>query len=274
MKHALSVFFYYMYQISQIFIYPIKSLGGISLNESFIEERGLQYDRRWMLCNEQNQFISQREITKLALFKLQFTLNGFDVNYKNETPFKIPFTINGNTEKVIVWDDTCEAIEYKEASSWFSKILKCTCKLFYMPNETQRKVDINYAKNNEITSFSDGYQILVIGQESLNDLNNKLEQKIDINRFRPNIVFKGGKAFDEDDFKEFYINNILFKGVKKCGRCNIITINQETGVINNEPLSKLAKYRTLNNKVLFGLNISALNFNEKIKVNDFIELKE
>ena len=79
---------------------------------------------------------------------------------------------------------------------------------------------------------------------------------------------------DEDDFKEFYINNILFKGVKKCGRCNIITINQETGVINNEPLSKLAKYRTLNNKVLFGLNISALNFNEKIKVNDFIELKE
>lgn len=273
MKHALGVFFYYMYQISQIFIYPIKSLGGISLNESYIEERGLQFDRRWMLCNDQNVFITQREINELALFKLSFNKNGFNISYYNSS-FNIPQSINGNKQKVKIWEDECLAVEYKEASNWFSKILKITCKLFYMPNDSERKVDLKYASNNEITSFSDGYQILIIGQESLNDLNNKLEQKIDINRFRPNIVFEGGKAFDEDNFMAFYINNILFKGVKKCGRCNIITINQETGVINNEPLSKLAKYRTLNNRVLFGLNISALNFNEKIKVNDFIELKE
>jgi len=34
------------YFLSEINIYPIKSLGGISLQSATVEERGLQYDRR------------------------------------------------------------------------------------------------------------------------------------------------------------------------------------------------------------------------------------
>lgn len=262
-----------MYQISQIFIYPIKSLGGIALSESYIEQRGLQFDRRWMICDEQNIFITQRENKELALFKLNFTENGFKINYL-ESSFEIPKSIEGNTQKVKVWEDECDAIELKAGSEWFSKMLNNKVKLFYMPDDSIRKVDANYALNNEITSFSDGYPVLLVSENSLMDLNEKLKNKISINRFRPNIVFKGGKPFDEDYFKYFTINNTLFRGIKPCGRCVIITINQETGEMNKEPLSKLAKIRTFNNKVLFGLNASALNFNEKIKLNDIIELKD
>lgn len=261
-----------MYFISQLFVYPVKSLGGIALNKCKIEKRGLQYDRRWMLCNEQNQFISQREFNELALFKLQLFVNGFAVQYKNEPAFEIPFSIEGRTEKVKVWDDECEAIEYKKASEWFSLILNFTCKLFYMPNETKRNIDDRFSVNNEITSFSDGFPVLIIGQESLNDLNNKLAEKIEINRFRPNIVFRGGNAFDEDNFEDFSINNMQFKGVKLCSRCIMITINQTTGITSAEPLKTLATYRTVNNNVMFGKNVIALQTNGFVQVNDELKL--
>jgi hypothetical protein len=258
------------YIVSGIYIYPIKSLGGISLTESYIEPRGLQYDRRWMLCNEQHQFISQREIKELALFKISLKPNFFVVQYKNEPSFIIPFSIKGNAEMVKIWDDECFAIEYANASNWFSKILNFPCKLFYMPNETERKVNKKYAFHNEITSFSDGYPILIAGQESLNFLNNKLKKAIEMDRFRPNIVFTGGMPFEEDNFDGFNIGENHFKIVKACERCIIITIDQKTTETSAEPLKTLATFRNINNKILFGQNVIVTQIGSKVKKGDSI----
>lgn len=247
-------------------------MSGIALKQSKIEERGLQYDRRWMLCNEQNEFITQRENKNLALFKLQFTKDGFAIKFKNENNFEIPFSINGDTETVKVWDDECEAIEYALGSAWFSKMLNFTCKLFYMPNQSKRKVSEKYAHNNEITSFSDGFPILIIGQESLNFLNNKLPKPIGMDRFRPNIVFSGGKPFDEDHFKDFSIGKNLLKGVKPCSRCVITTIDQNTTKTSSEPLRTLATFRSKDNNVLFGQNLIATIIEGEIRIGDRIIL--
>jgi uncharacterized protein YcbX len=208
----------------------------------------------------------------LALFKLQITKNGFVIQYKNETNFEIPFSINGDIETVKVWDDECEAIEYIEGSTWFSKMLNFTCKLFYMPNQSQRKVSEKYAQNNEITSFSDGFPILIIGQESLNFLNNKLPKPIGMDRFRPNIVFSGGKPFDEDHFKDFSIGKNLLKGVKPCSRCVITTIDQNTTKTSSEPLKTLATFRSKDNNVLFGQNLIATIIEGEIRIGDRIIL--
>lgn len=259
------------YCISEIYIYPIKSLGGIKLIESNIEPRGLQYDRRWMLCNEHNHFITQREFKELALFKLNKEVDSFTVNYK-ENGFQIPFEITGETETVKVWDDECKAIEYSLGSAWFSKMLNFTCKLFYMPNQSERKVSEKYAHNNEITSFSDGFPILIIGQESLNFLNTKLPKPIGMDRFRPNIVFTGGKPFDEDRFKNFSIGKNLLKGVKPCSRCVITTIDQNTTKTSSEPLKTLATFRSIDNNVLFGQNLIATKIEHEIKIGDEIIL--
>jgi len=147
-----------LYQITQLYIYPVKSLGGIALNESRVEARGLQHDRRWMLCDENNQFITQRKFAQLALFKLQLIDAGFQIEFQGEY-FQIPYSINGDRIQVKVWEDTCDAIEYPEASAWFTKMLSITCKLCYMPNDTKRMVDEKYAGSNQINSFSDGFPI-------------------------------------------------------------------------------------------------------------------
>ena len=256
-----------MYQITQLYIYPVKSLGGIALKESRVEARGLQYDRRWMLCDENNQFITQRKFAQLALFKLQLIDAGFQIEFQGEY-LQIPFSVSGTKIRVKVWEDTCNAIEYPEASAWFTKMLSITCKLCYMPNDTKRMVDEKYAGSNQINSFSDGFPILIAGQQSLDFLNQKLKQPIDINRFRPNIVFDGGSAYDEDSFSMFSINDVLFKGVKPCARCQVIGIDQNTSTVNLEPLSVLSSYRNVNNKVLFGQNVIVLKEDGLIKLGN------
>jgi uncharacterized protein len=125
----------------------------------------------------------------------------------------------------------------------------------YMPDDAKRLVDTDYAKNNEITSFSDGYPFLIIGQSSLDELNSKLEEPLPIDRFRPNIVFTSGEPHEEDSWKHITINAIDFFGVKTCGRCVVTTIDQQTAVAGKEPLKTLAGYRSVNNKIKFGMNL-------------------
>ena len=124
-----------------------------------------------------------------------------------------------------------------------------------MPENLHRQVDTKYASKGDITSFSDGYPFLIIGQESLNLLNSKLEKPLPINRFRPNLVFNGGQPHDEDRWKQFSINDITFYGVKPCSRCVVTTVDQETGSAGTEPLRTLTTYRKFDHKVNFGMNL-------------------
>lgn len=263
-----------MLSISQLYVYPIKSLGGIEINEAHLTDRGFEHDRRWMLVDENNRFLTQREFSKMALLRTAIHANELAVYEKGNEAEKISLNLyptGSNLITVQVWDDVCKAIEVSsEANEWFSNKLNMRCKLVYMPDASVRKVDAEYALNNELTGFSDAFPVLMIGQASLDDLNSRLENPVPMNRFRPNIVFIGGTPFEEDTMKEFEMNGITFYAVKPCARCVVTTTDQETGIIAKEPLKTLSGYRTGNNKVYFGQNILYKN-NGTIKVGD--ELK-
>jgi hypothetical protein len=124
-----------------------------------------------------------------------------------------------------------------------------------MPDTTRRSVDGRYAFNKEIVSFADGFPILLIGQASLDDLNKRLLIPLPMDRFRPNIVFTGGLPYQEDEFNHFQIAGISFFGVKRCARCVITTIDQDTIAQGKEPLRTLNEYRKMNNKIYFGQNL-------------------
>ena len=134
-------------------------------------------------------------------------------------------------------------------------MLGINCRLVHMPDETKRVVDQRYAPGDAITSFSDAYPFMIIGQASLDDLNSRLDEILPINRFRPNIVFTGGQPYEEDQTSHFTVSGIDFYGVKLCARCNIITINQENAHMGKEPTKTLAGYRKKDNKILFGQNL-------------------
>ncbi|BAU54630.1 MOSC domain-containing protein [Mucilaginibacter gotjawali] len=267
-----------MLKISELYIYPIKSLPGISVKQALVTKTGFEHDRRWMLVDKNNLFISQREAPQMTQLLAAIENNGLKITHKiNGESFRVPFYPppaggRGARAEVVVWDDTCEAeFVSDEADAWFSKMLGMKCRLVYMPDDTRRMVDQTYAPGDVITSFSDGYPFLLIGQASLSDLNSRLAIQLPMDRFRPNIVFTGGKPFAEDLMGNFTIGGIDFQGVKLCARCPIPTINQQDGSRGKEPIKTLASYRQKNNKILFGQNL-VHNGEGVIKVGDNLKV--
>jgi uncharacterized protein YcbX len=260
------------FTISEINIFPIKSLGGISVQEVEVEERGLQYDRRWVLADAHDTFMTQRENEKMALIEVKIEADGLKVSHKTLAiePLKVPFQPQTSERKLIkIWDDNVEGIRVAdEADEWFSKVLAKKCHLYYQPDDSFRKIDAQYAiTHEEHTSFSDGYPILMIGQASLEELNNKLEKPIEMKRFRANLVFQGGNPFEEDNFKGFGVGSSKLVAVKPCARCILTTIDPETGEKGKEPLKTLSEFRKKGNKILFGQNIIVHQIG-KIKIGD------
>lgn len=267
-----------MLQLSEIWIYPVKSLAGIRLEQSVVTSRGLEYDRRWMLVDEENIFLGQRTHTQLALFRLKIDEDMLHISHADLSNGSVSFLLsqkyNAILSDVMVWEDCVAAAEVSsDISAWFSGILGFNVRLVYMPEESLRKVDPDYAVNpTDITSFSDGFPYLIIGQSSLDDLNSRLKKPVSIKRFRPNLVFSGGTAYEEESWSQFTIGNLPFYGVKPCGRCIMTTVDPEKGVFSGkEPLRTLSKYKKVGEKVIFGQNVIAKQ-EGSLSVGDVVEV--
>ena len=264
-----------MPQVSQLYIYPIKSLGGILVNSVNITDRGFEYDRRWMLIDENNNFLTQREFGVMALLQVQIEENGLKVFHKEkENDFIIVPFISQKNERVEtnIWGVPCKPLLVSdEVDNWFSKALNKNCRLVYMDDDTQVAIDERYNVDDKLTSFSDGYPILMISEASLADLNSRIREELPMSRFRPNLILNDTNAFEEDSMKEFVINNIIFYGVKPSARCVMTTIDQSTAEKGKEPLKTLATYRSKNNKIYFGENVIAASTG-KITIGDNVTI--
>ena len=267
-----------LFTLQSLHIYPIKSLAGIALDSAVVQSRGLQYDRRWMLVDAQGRFVSQREIRELALLGTAVEPPHLVVfSRKNPAlrvliPLEIPLDDMENAE-VQVWNDRCMAgVLPSEINQWFSDVLGQALRLVFMPGTTRRLTDGRYTPNDQAVSFADAFPFLLIGQASLDDLNNRLAQPLPMNRFRPNFVFAGGAPFEEDGWKDFSIGSVTFSCVKPCARCIMTTTDQDTAQRAAEPLKTLATFRQQNHKILFGQNViwTGVNEGEIIKVGDRI----
>jgi len=258
--------------LKEIHIYPIKSLGGISLQSAKVEERGLQYDRRWMLVDKNGMFLTQREHPQMALLQVNIKDDTLQVSHKVKAISNLQLPISSeqlsNHMVVNVWNDVVIAKNVShDADLWLSEALNLDCQLVFMDNDSDRFTDRKYVDEPHHVSFADAYPFLIIGQESLNELNRRLQEPLPMNRFRPNFVFSGGEPFIEDTWRDFMIGKLKFRAVKSCSRCVIPTINPDTAEKGREPLETLAKFRKVDNKVMFGQNL--VGYNEGVvKVGD------
>ncbi len=241
--------------LASIHIYPIKSLGGFAVPEVGLTDRGLEHDRRWMLIDPEGRFLSQRECPAMACLHCAPHGNGFRVtDTRNGNTLDVPWSL-ADTEgvKAKVWDDEVELmLGPVSMQQWFSEALQRSVRVAYMPDSAVRTTDPTYA--DVPVALNDGYPSLIISQASLDDLNTRLETPVLMERFRPNFVIDGGVRFQEDHWKEIAIGDVRFSIVKPCARCVVITTDQRTGERSKEPLRTLAKYRSVGNKVRFGMN--------------------
>jgi uncharacterized protein YcbX len=243
------------YKISEIIYYPVKSLGAVSVSEVQLGQFGIQNDRRFMLVDKNAVFISQRECPRLALVSACLNNDELVVSCYGLGELIFPFKAFTHDIKVQVWEDevTAKFIDSKftaKLSDW----LGVSVIMVYMEDTAVRQVDREFFKEDQNVSFADAFPLLLTNTASLVDLNDRLDEPIPMSRFRPNIVFEGDRAFQEDGWKRISIAGINFDIVKPCGRCGITTIN-EKGALGKEPLKTLARYRKNEFGVCFGQNL-------------------
>ena len=243
--------------LSQIYIYPVKSARGIPLNKAVVSDRGLQNDRRWMLIDEENKFITARKIPRMVLINTHIDQNMLVLSAPQMPDLKVPLTGDKSyLLQVTIWKDECPAYYCgDEAENWFSRYLNISARLVHMPSESHRLVDFHYSDGKRIVSFADGYPFLLISEASLADLNRRLKKPLEMERFRPNLVIKGCQPYEEDSWKSIRIGDISFQVSKPCSRCVITTIDPSDGTTDKEPLRTLATYRAAQGKVFFGQNL-------------------
>ncbi|MBD1211103.1 MAG: MOSC N-terminal beta barrel domain-containing protein [Ignavibacteria bacterium] len=273
-----------MITITGLFYYPIKGCKGWRLDSANLIERGIAFDRHFMIVNPDGRFLTQREHPRMALIEPTIANGTLTLSAAGMEALSLPHTDEGSTEKVVVWQDTCDAVSQgQEAAEWLSTFLGVDAHLVTMHRDFRRTVDQTYAvRPTDHTGFADGFQMLLASEASLESVNSRLiesgNEPVPMNRFRPNIVVAGCDAFAEDTWKHFNVRNsagdVEMYGVKLCGRCIVTTVDQASGTKTGaEPIATLKKFRRNadGTKVLFGQNVIHRNTGT-IAVGDTIEL--
>lgn len=258
--------------LKAIYIYPVKSLGGISLTEAELEPRGVKYDRRWILTDQNGKMLTQRTHPHMALFKTALADDGIIVSAPEDNADTILIPFNSFKEeklRIHVWDTGGFAHAVSETlDQWFTAHLGFSARLWYMPDHSDRKLESSYTRYQGPMSFADGWPILVISEASLSALNEQLEEAVPMNRFRPNIVVAGEYPFQEDEWSQVQFGDVMIEGGKPCGRCVMVTVDQDTGKKGKEPLATMAAWRKgESGKVIFGWNMFSKK-GGKIRVGD------
>jgi len=251
-----------MPELTALIYYPIKSCRGHAVDVSSVERMGLRHDRRMMVVTPDGHFLTQREHPKLALVTPSISSEKLTLSAPDTNSLTTNIQKSGPTRPVDIWHskDVQAVDQGKQAAEWFSDWLGTSVRLVHFADGYIRKVSTQYAVNpDDHTGFADGYPILLASEESLADLNARLDESVPMNRFRPNIVVKGVKPFAEDTWSRIRIGEIEMVVVKPCARCVVTTIDKKTLRKSKEPLKTLASYRTQAGGAMFGQNVIPLN---------------
>ncbi|WP_026405094.1 MOSC domain-containing protein [Actinomadura rifamycini] len=236
--------------LTELNVYPVKSGGGTALRTAELLPTGLRYDREFMLVNAEGRSLTQRDSGAMALMRPSFDGEVLTVTAPGAAPLvHKALTGDGEPRDVLVHWKECRGVDQgDEAAAWFADLLGRECRLvrFAGRRETSR--------GGGVVQYADGYPLLLISKESLDDLNGRLAEPLPMNRFRPSLVVEGLGAFGEDGARLLRIGGTLIEAIKPCTRCVITTTDQETGERGREPLRTLAAYRSGEGGLLFGQN--------------------
>lgn len=256
-------------------IFPIKSIQGIKVQQAQVEPSGLRHDRRWMLVDEHNRFLTARTQPKLLKLASQFTSAGLLVHSANrQQPLLIPYSVKNTlpTLQVKIWKDACEAQHLRiDFDHWFSTELGRLCKLASMLQP--RVVDPNYGSTGDQVSFADGFPVHLITLASLAELSKNFKTPLSPQAFRANLLLAGDlEPYAEDSWRKIRLGNAEFDVVKPCQRCVLTLKDPETGETraDSEPLKSLRKKSKI---PLFGQNLIPRN-HAVLKVADQLEILE
>lgn len=265
--------------IKQLVIYPIKSCGALKVSQFILGEAGplVRFgdiemgDREWMIVNPgDGVMLTQRKFPKMALLRPLIDGKKLFLNI-NRKVFEIPFHDSLKRTTVKVFDAEIDAalVGNVDLDLALAEFLGTAVQLVHFDSYSQRAALKKGQSLGVQTRFTDASPYLLISDESVRDLNSRMNHPIGPERFRANIVVSNPKAYGEDHWLQLKVRNVVLESSKACSRCVVITVDPETGVSpNNEPLKALAQYRKNGDKVYFGQYFISKTFGKSLKVGD------
>ncbi len=272
--------------LSDLWLHPVKSCGGIALREALLVETGLDLDRAWMVVDEHGDMLTQREFPRMALVQPAFKASDVVLKAPGMLGLHLKIDTVEAPTRVRVWDDVVKAYDMGDlAAQWFSDFLgRPKLRLARFDPEQQRLSSSKWTGEVQAENqFSDGYPILVAGAASLADLNQRLRaaghEPVTMQRFRPNLVLDGLQPFDEDHLGELTITTdegaVRLRLVKPCVRCSIPDVDPATAATGHAVGDTLASFRAdarMNGGLTFGMNAVVLQgFGHTLRVGQHFE---
>ncbi|WP_353499625.1 hybrid-cluster NAD(P)-dependent oxidoreductase [Vibrio sp. CB1-14] len=260
--------------LSQINIYPVKSVGGISLSSSWVEKQGLCFDRRFMVALSDGAMVTARKYPNMVKVSSSLLPTGIIFTYPGMAPLRLEYSsFKLQQTPATVWKDNFAAYTTTdEADDWFSQVLDQRVELLFTGEQSNRVRE----KLGHNVSFADGYPLLIISQGSLDELNRRSSETHSMEQFRTNLVVGSDEPFVEDSWKRIKIGEVEFEAVKPCERCILTTVDVEKGAFreSKEPLNTFSRFReNERGGVFFGQNLVAKN-EGMIRTGDEIEVLE
>ncbi|CAA7268053.1 unnamed protein product [Cyclocybe aegerita] len=269
--------------VSKILVHPIKSCRGISVQTARFTPEGLENDRLWCIIDAVKvNVVTAREIGKMVLITPSIETDGtLKIAFPKESgceELSIPLRPTEDTLKtwdilpnIIMWPThpamdgyICESIIGPKgtASVVLSKFIGRPVHLAFKGPQP-RRIDPTTAVPDLVATakYQDMYPLLVLSEESTGAIEKELRghvgtqgieerwktDRIVIERFRPNIIFRGGGPFAEDNWREIQIGTEgapRITLVSKCTRCLLPNVSPETGERDKAvPYKVLMKFR-------------------------------
>jgi len=262
--------------IARLFVYPVKSCAGVEVREALLLPTGLEFDRAWMVVDAQGEFVTQRQLPRMALIRPQMKHMEMVLRAPGMLALHVAFDRVEQPLRVKVWKDEVAAYDMGDiAAQWFSDFLSepgrpQVLRLVRFDPEQQRLASLKWTGGVQApTEFADGYPLLVASEASLGELNTRLAAAghgaVGIERFRPNVVLAGVQAHDEDRVETLLVRTaegeVDMKPVKPCVRCPIPDIDPATAISSPEVGDTLRTYRQdarVDGGITFGMNAIVL----------------
>lgn len=217
------------FSIAQLWVYPVKSLGGMRVRAVEITEAGsFRFDREWIVTTPDGKMLWQGDLPRMTLISARVEGTSLRLTDRDGATMVVYPPIAAPNQIVQQYGFELPGTDAgDEAAIWLSERLGRACRLVHVGPAAHRWGGLN--------------PVHVVSLNSLAALNAELikngDAAVEVERFRPNVVLGGShEAYAEEVAPEIRFAGGTLGLREPCVRCILPNIMRSDATRGKQPL--------------------------------------